>query len=118
MKKYSIIFVIILFYGCHDAYTVRYEKQMYGETDKVLVYSNPKNLPPYTEIGYVEAKGGILVPKQYLLDDMIAEAKVNGADALINVEFYDRTTFFWDWLFFFQIEKPAAKAMMIRFNHD
>lgn len=100
--------------GCHSADVTRFDQTHYPRTSAVKVYSDIATVTgEYFEIGYVEAKGGITVSKQALLDDMIQQAKEAGAHALIKVEFYDRQHYDPN---IGSFEKPAAKAVMIRFR--
>lgn len=111
MKKYFLLFVV--FYGCHSAEVVRFDNsKQYPPTKTVEIFTDiPQE--DYIEIGYVEAKGGITVKKDQLLEDMKEEAKASGADGLIKVEFYDRQYYNNT---IGQYEKPGAKAVMIKFK--
>jgi S1-C subfamily serine protease len=100
--------------GCHGAEVTTFSSTRYNPTTKVDVFTDVSTIPePYIEIGYVEAKGGITVSKQALLNDMIADARKAGADGLIKVSFYDREQ--WNQTFG-SIEKPGAKAVMIKYK--
>lgn len=101
--------------GCHSAEVTTFGERRYPPTYNydVKVYTDLTTIPgKYEEIGYVEAKGGITVSKQALLDDMIEQAKQHGAHALIKVEFYDRPEYSRQ---IGNFEKPAAKGVMIRY---
>lgn len=91
-----------------------FSDKYYPPTNEVRIYTDLTTiLGQYVEIGSVEAKGGTSTSKQTLLDDMKAEAKRRGADALIKVEFYDRERFDPD---IGSYSKAASKAVMIRFT--
>ncbi len=118
MKDVSValftIVVGLLVLGCHSASVTRFDNTTYPPTDSIQVFTDPSTVSePYVEIGYVEAKGGITVSKQSLLDDMVEQAKQHGANALVKVEFYDRPQYNEG---LGHIEKPAAKAIMIRYK--
>jgi hypothetical protein len=114
MKPTSLLFVLATFVGCHSAFVTKFDDTRYSPTNDVKVYSDLSTITePYIEIGYVEAKGGLGVSKQTLLDDMKKEAKNQGANALIKIEFYDRPRYDKT---IGSYEKPAAKAVMIRFK--
>jgi uncharacterized protein YbjQ (UPF0145 family) len=105
---------LLLVAGCHGASVTRFGHTHYPRTSSVKVYSDIAAVTEdYFEIGYVEAKGGITVSKQTLLDDMIQQAREAGAHALIKVEFCDRQYYNPN---IGSFEKPAAKAVMIRFR--
>ena len=116
--KVNCIFLFILvsscLVGCHAASVTTFSGKRYSPTTEVKVYTDLSTIAKeYEEIGYVEAKGGATVSKQTLLDDMIEEAKKFGAHALIKIEFYDRARYD---KYIGSYEKPAAKAVMIRFK--
>jgi hypothetical protein len=114
MKPASLLLVIGVFVGCHSAFVTKFDDKQYPSTNDVKVYTDLSTIPQqYIEIGYVEAKGGSGVSKQTLLDDMKEEAKTYGANVLISIEFYDRPRYD---KFLGSYEKPAAKAVMIRFK--
>ncbi len=106
--------LILFLCGCHSAFITKFDNTPYAPTTEVKIYSDLSTVPgEYFEIGYVEAKGGVTVSKQILLDDMISQARTVGADALIKVQFYDRVRYDPN---LGTYEKPAAKAIMIRFR--
>ena len=112
MKKLFLLFAFLL--GCHSADVTRFDDHTYPSTTRVDVFSDLSTIKhKYVEIGYVEAKGGATVSKQALLDDMKEEAMKEGANALIKVEFYDRTHYSPN---SGSKERPAAKAVMIRYT--
>ncbi len=105
---------LLVFMGCHSASVTRFDDAYYPRTQNVKVYTDLSTIPDdYVEIGYVEAKGGVTVSKQDLLDDMKDQARIHGADALIKVEFYDRERYD---KYIGGYSKPASKAVMIRFK--
>lgn len=114
MKKSIPLLLILFLFGCHAAEVVKFNSSNYAPTQEVKIFTElPKD--EYEELGYVEAKGGITVTKETLLQDMIEKAKQNGADGLIKVEFYDRPQYNQTLGY---IEKPAAKAVMIKFKNN
>jgi len=111
----GLIVFLSIFYGCHTANITRFTQVRYPRTSYVKVYASAAAVPgEYIELGYVEAKGGMTVSKQTLLEDMIDEAKNYGADALINVEFYDRQQYDRT---IGSFEKPGARSVMIKFKN-
>jgi hypothetical protein len=120
MKVHKLILInaisLLIFIGCHAAFVTKFDNSYYPPTQDVKVYTDLSTIPEdYIEIGYVEAKGGITVSKQELLDDMKEEAKKYGADALIKIEFYDRERYD---RYIGSYSTPAAKAVMIRFKSN
>ena len=116
ISPYHILLIcsLQLIAGCHSAYVTKFDQTYYPRTSEIKVYSDIATVTDeYFEIGYVEAKGGVTVSKQALLNDMIQEAKEAGAHALIKVEFYDRQHYNPN---IGSFEKPAARAVMIRFR--
>jgi hypothetical protein len=115
MKSITTISLFLLpIIGCHQAEVTRFDSSYYAPTRAVQVFSDPSLVPyDYVEIGYVEAKGGITVGKQALLDDMKEEAMAQGADALLKIEFYDRERYD---SHIGSYSKPAARALMIRYK--
>lgn len=114
MKSTLSVFTVFLFLGCHSAFVTKFDDSHYPPTSDVKIFTDLSTIPEeYVEIGYVEAKGGATVTKQTLLDDMKDEAKKHGADALIKIEFYDRPRYDPN---IGSYEKPAVKAVMIRFK--
>jgi Metal binding domain of Ada len=106
--------LLLLVIGCHQAQVTRFDSSYYPPTQTVQVFSDPSLVPhDYIEIGYVEAKGGLTVSKQALLDDMKEKAMAQGADALLKVEFYDRERYDPN---IGGYSKPAAKALMIKYK--
>ena len=111
MKKLFLLFALLL--GCHSAEVTKFDDHSYPPTKKIEVFSDLSTIKhKYVEIGYVEAKGGMTVSKQALLDDMKEQAMQEGANALIKVEFSDRTHYSPSKG---STEKPEAKAVMIRY---
>jgi len=105
---------VCLLAGCHGAEVTRFTPGAYPPTQRIEVFSDPSLIThPYIEIGYVEAKGGLGVSKQDLLNDMKEEAMAEGANALIKVDFYDRERYD---RYIGGYSKPAAKAVMIRYT--
>ena len=112
-SKILLILASTYFLGCHGASVTTFNEKRYSPTNEVKIYTDITTLTEqYEEIGYVEAKGGMTVSKQSLLDDMVQQAKVYGANALIKVEFYDRPRYD---KYIGGYDKPAAKAVMVRY---
>jgi hypothetical protein len=113
MKKY--ICCIVFLFGCHAAEITRFNSVTYPQTYEVDVFSDVSQIKKeYFEIGYVEAKGGIAASKQDLLNDMKRMAGIEGANALIKIEFYDRERY---GKYTGSYSKPAARAVMIRYKN-
>lgn len=114
--RFSIIIIFIFIFSCHSANVTTFGDKYYPPTYRVEVYSDVSQLKgkEYIEIGYVEAKGGVTIDKQTLLNDMMEKAKAYGADALIKVEFIDRPQYH---EYIGSFTKPGAKAVMIRFKN-
>jgi uncharacterized protein YbjQ (UPF0145 family) len=117
MKRFYFVGIVLstILIGCHGAEVTRYNNSSYyPSTSHVDIFSDVSTIKKeYFEIGYVEAKGGVTVGKQQLLDDMIEQAKIEGANALIKVEFYDRERYD---KYVGGYSKPAARATMIRYK--
>lgn len=112
-KKSFLLSLILLLAGCHAAEVTMYSSQRYPPSKFVEVFSDLATIKQeYFEIGQVEAKGGLTVTKQQLLDDMKEKAQIAGAHALIKVEFYDRERYDPK---LGSYSKPAAKAVMVRY---
>ena len=119
MSITRILTLCLLVVGCHKASVVRFDSTYYPPTSEVAVYTDLSTIPKeYVEIGYVEAKGGVTIDKQTLLNDMIEQAKKCGADALVKIEFYDRTYYIANEFGGQSFQKPAAKAVMIKFARN
>ncbi|MEW6041307.1 MAG: hypothetical protein AB1633_07280 [Elusimicrobiota bacterium] len=118
MKKIIVfsIFSIILLCSCHSAFVTKFDSVKYESTKEVKIVSDPTLIKEeYVEIGIVEAKGGMTVTRDQLLEDMIEKAKQHGADAIINIDFYDRQNYD---KYIGSYEKPAGKAVMIKFKKN
>jgi uncharacterized protein YbjQ (UPF0145 family) len=110
-----ILFIFIFLSGCHSAEVTRFSSHSYPPTSTVEVFTDALSIKrDFVEIGYVEASGGITITKQQLLDDMIEKAKIEGANALVKVEFWDTTEY--NYAVKGDVHKPRAKATMIRYK--
>jgi hypothetical protein len=118
---FNLFFVYVItigiIFGCASADSVITNKT-YPPTDTVELYIDMSSMPnkEYVEIGFVEAKGSAFgISKTDLLDEMVAEAKSYGADALIKIEFFDQQYTSWQYGTY---DKPRSHAMMIKYKSN
>ncbi len=110
----AVVLLAIILSACNYASTVvLYNRTTYPSSGGARVFADSSQIGrPYRIIGYVESKGGVWAAKEEMLDDMLHQAGRAGADGLIELQFYDRTGYNKN---IGSYEKPAAKALMIRY---
>lgn len=112
---FCLISISAFFFSCSSSNSVITNKE-YPPTDTVELYMDINSLPTkeYVEVGYVEANGAIFTDKETLLEKMIEEAKQHGADAIIKIEFFDKSYIDQNGT----IILPNSKGMMIKYKSN